>query len=438
MTNVAENLEPAVTEESVLAPVIKKAKKVALAFSPEDLYNAKEMLRDVTMALCFDSNTNFYGHFLGKVNTAWTNQIHTAGVSITRQMNLLINPKFFVQLSDRERFELILHEMDHLIYLHPIVGKGLGSHQAANMAFDAHINERLTALKGMKGRTMEGFDHPFEPITYDGLDNKFSTDGNSVKKGLPAAKTVRGDLSIVNYEIILNELSDKNGKGQGGGEGEIDSHETWEESSAISEQMARDIVKQAANQSAKNAGNAPSHLQKQLEILNTSKVNWKQQLRHFFVNSLRYDFEHTRNRRNRRYGLDVAGRRKDEQLHVAVCMDSSGSVGDEQFTQFWAEMAKIHAMGVEITCIDADCEVSAVYKYDKKTPPQRHGNGGTAYGPAIKKAKELKVDGIIYFGDFDCADTPEDPKLPFLWVGVNTNSSAPGKFGKVIYVKTDK
>jgi hypothetical protein len=50
---------------------------------------------------------------------------------------------------------------------------------------------------------------------------------------------------------------------------------------------------------------------------------------------------------------------------------------------------------------------------------------------------ELKVDGILYCGDFDSADTPENPKKPFLWVGVR-NSPPPATFGKVIYLENIK
>jgi predicted metal-dependent peptidase len=65
------------------------------------------------------------------------------------------------------------------------------------------------------------------------------------------------------------------------------------------------------------------------------------------------------------------------------------------------------------------------------------GRGGTAYQPAITKAVELKVDGIIYMGDADAADTPIDPKKPFLWALVR-NSPPPAKFGKVIRIKDEK
>ena len=62
------------------------------------------------------------------------------------------------------------------------------------------------------------------------------------------------------------------------------------------------------------------------------------------------------------------------------------------------------------------------------------GRGGTAYNPALKKFKELEVDGVIYFGDGDCADKPEKPSYPVLWA-LYGNSPNPSDFGKVTRIE---
>jgi predicted metal-dependent peptidase len=148
---------------------------------------------------------------------------------------------------------------------------------------------------------------------------------------------------------------------------------------------------------------------------------------------MKFARERSRSRRNKRFGILQPGSRKKPEVKIAVCLDSSGSVSDRSFQQFFAEVDVISQMGIEITIIDADCGVAAVYEYDRKKPVQRFGNGGTAYGPAINKAKELGVDGIIYFGDGDASDTPADPKIPFLWAIVG-NQQPPANFGRIVRV----
>jgi predicted metal-dependent peptidase len=235
----------------------------------------------------------------------------------------------------------------------------------------------------------------------------------------------------------MKKNQDVNDDSSGYGE-TVDDHTPWAESTA-NEAMAKSIVAKTGNEASQAAGigNTPEEMLRQIQKLSKSLVNWKQQLRQFFANALKADHEKTRNRRNRRYGLLQSGRRKKQKLKIAMCMDSSGSVDDASFAQVFSELDSIVASGdVEVICLDADCQVAAIYDYKKGMKAERKGNGGTAYSPAITKAVELGVDGIIYGGDFDCADTPENPKMPFLWLGINTKSPAPAKFGKVIYVDT--
>lgn len=399
---------------------------------------AREALSIATTLLLSPVGTNgrvgdraFYANFLLRMNVEFGNRIPTAGVSITDRINFYINPHFFLSLGIGQQIELIIHEIEHIVYLHPIRSKQLtdassskmNDHKLYNIAADANINIPLKDLTENLGVTIERLN---EQLKEYGSKQRISDK----------------DAAEVHYwklKQFQEEMGDKLPQGFGEGEdGECDDHSTWEESDA-NEELAKATVKEATNKAAEatGVGNCPSHIVKQMNELNKSLVNWKRELQQFAVRTLKYNRERTRAKRNRRTGIINPGSRKQPKVKLAVCCDSSGSVSDESFTQFFAEIEKITQMGVEVTVIDADCGVAAVYEYKRgKTNVQRHGNGGTAYQPAISKAKELKVDGIIYFGDFDCSDTPNDPKIPFLWAGVGTQKP-PASFGKVVYI-TDK
>jgi predicted metal-dependent peptidase len=219
----------------------------------------------------------------------------------------------------------------------------------------------------------------------------------------------------------------------------LDDHSVWENSEG-NEEMQKEVAKQAVNDAVKSVGgigNVPGEVASLVSEMNKSQVNWKQQLRQFYVNTLKSSRTPTRKRRNRRYGILQPGNKKKPELHLGLCVDTSGSVSDEELSMFWAEMQAINTCGVKITVIEADCAVQNVYEFEAGKTPNFKGRGGTAYSPAIEKAVELKVDGILYCGDFDSADTPENPKKPFLWVGVR-NSPPPATFGKVIYLENTK
>lgn len=373
----------------------------------------------------------FYAHFLMRMNVLWVNEKEcpTMGVSITDKVNLYINAEFFNQLNLMQQLEALEHEIEHIVYLHPIRAKDyiaggnekdMKRSQAtiANIAMDAGINENKPNLVDFN----EGI------ISFDRLNKQ-------LKQMKSPFQLDKKDPWEVNYEKLFQTAKD-NSEGEGDGEGfgdTFDDHSKWKEGDAngTSKEIAEGIVRETANkaQAATGIGNMPEHMLRQISDLNKAIINWKRELRRFFVNSLTFDYTRTRNRRNRRYGVIQPGRKKKPNLHVAICVDSSGSVYDQLFSQFFSEIDAICDLGVQITVLDADCEVAAIYKYEKKMAIERRGGGGTAYSPAIKKAVELGADGIIYCGDFDCADKPQDPKIPFLWVGVDNGSPKPGNFG---------
>lgn len=392
----------------------------------ENLNEAKQALSTSINVLLHGKGMGkmYYAHFLMRMNVKWTDSVPTAGVSVTERVNLYINPTFFLSLDELERVELLIHEIEHVVFLHPIrqkehITEGMNKNTASlfNIATDANINERLPHITRRFGVTIDRVNKQLEEMkSKDRLNNE--------------------DIAEVHYEILRRNQKDEQGySGANGEEGDMDSHETWAET-IQNEELVKAVVSQVANdaKNATGAGNTPNHLLRQINSLGSSKVNWKSQLRQFFANAQRYSKENTRSRRNRRYGILQAGKKRKPHLHVAICVDSSGSVGDESFAQFFSEIASIHKNNVRITILDADSEVAGIYEYDPKKPIERLGNGGTCYSPAINKAKDMGVDGIIYFGDFDTSDKPENPKVPFLWVGVNTAQKAPAEFGKVVYV----
>lgn len=411
-----------------------KEKQEKKPITTEVLNDAREALSLATMLLLSPYGSSgrggdkaFYANFLQRMNVEFSDKLPTAGVNITDKINFYINPHFFLELGvagGSEQQELIIHEVEHIVYFHPLRSKELthgnaNDHKLYNIAADANINIPLKRLTENLGVTIERINEEMK------------------KKGVKGKDLLSAeDASDVHY-WKLKAFQEEHGEPQMG-EGEIDDHSLWEESEA-NEELAKAVVKEATNKAAEatGIGNCPNHIVTQLGEMNKSLVNWKRELQQFAVRTMKFNRENTRTKRNRRTGFFNPGKRKEPQVKLVVCCDSSGSVSNESFTQFFAEIDKIVTMGVEVTVIDADCGVAAVYDYKRnKTGVQRYGNGGTSYSPAIEKAKSLKADGIIYFGDMDASDVPKNPNIPFLWAIVGTQKP-PAEFGRKVYI-TDK
>ncbi len=427
-----------------LPEIIEEKKNGPLALCPIALREAKESYGIVLTMLLSTGGGNksaktFYAHFLMNMNLQWTNWLggrpmETAGVSITDKLNLYINPTFWNKQTGKAKQELLEHEIEHIVFKHISRSKDyidLGKNSAgrlkcANISMDAGINENKPNI------TADGFG-----VTYERLNKQLEEIKSRYRVG-------PDEPWETTYEKLMQAAKENPNKGEGGeGFGDpIDDHSTWAESTENKE-VAEGLVRDASNkaQNATGIANMPQHMLKEIADMNKASVNWQREMRQFATSALRYDFTRTRNRRNRRdiygEGLRLSGRKKKPQLKIAVCLDSSGSVGDDAFAQFFAEVAEIHKMGIEIVCIDADTGVAAVYDFDPKKPHKRYGNGGTSYQAAITKAVELKVDAIAYMGDMDSSDRPNNPGIPFMWVVVG-NQNPPGDFGRIVRITERK
>lgn len=401
------------------------------------LREAKEALSVITTVMLSPSSGSslgtgkvFYAHFLMRMRTIWAGNDHkvwgkqkpTAAVSITDKINLYINPEHWNTLAPVEQIELLEHEIEHIIYMHPLRAKdyisteknAAGRFLCANISMDANINENKPTM-AKNGVTIAKLNKELKD-----MGSKYQLDAKEPWE--------------IHYEKLMQAAKDNPEKGTGGFGDPSDNHEAWAESTD-SKEVAEGIIKDAANKAkqATGVGNMPQDMLREIENMNKASVNWKQQMRQFATSCQRFDFEKTRNRRNRRYGVIQPGRKKRPKLKICVINDESGSVSDNAFAQYGAELGEIHKMDVEITVIAADAQVHAVYNFDPKKPWVRSCQGGTAYQPGIDKAMELKADAIFYFGDMDSADTPTDPGVPFLWAVVGSQNP-PGNFGKTIRI----
>lgn len=347
-------------------------------------------------------------------------KVPTAGACVIKgQICFCFNTEFFNKLSRLEKAAVIKHEIMHVLLDHcGMRGGGTINRTAKNIAMDCAINQHITNLP------------------------------NDCVDLLQVEKLVNRKLQPLEsweyyYEAMKNECEKQKKEGK---DGEPHNHDYMDQSetgvpmeseTAINKAAVRDAANKAVNASA---GKVPESLSSILSNLNKiAQLPWKQLLRNFVAKARSINTQPTRLKIHRRFELEQPGRKKIKKLVLGVCTDSSGSVSDEAYAKFMSEIAIIAKSTTITYLVHADCEVQKVDIIKGGKPKAnmlgaRHGGGGTAYQPAIDRCKKLGCDAIIYFGDFDCADTPVNPGLPFLWVGVG-QQEAPAAFGKVLRLK---
>ena len=130
---------------------------------------------------------------------------------------------------------------------------------------------------------------------------------------------------------------------------------------------------------------------------------------------------------------DLEDRKNVLDLNIAVGLDVSGSISRADFHKFMAQLDAIKGLS-RVKVIEIDTQIVAMYDYYKTKQnkiARLGGGGGTSFGPAFAKFKQLKPDAILFMTDGDVAGHVEEPCIPTGWIMTN-NCPPPYGFGEVI------
>lgn len=348
----------------------------------------------------------YYAHFIMECKVSYDAYgCQTAGVGVHEGIpQMVFNSVFLSKLSPEQTVAVLKHEVLHLVLDHLTHVKEMNRDPiVSNIAQDCAINQYIEGL-------------PEGCVTLPAV--------NKV-----VGKTLKPRETSAYY---YDELMKKKKQLEASGMKNHDDH-ALEGMPQDSGELAKGAVARVAESALKQAaGKAPEVIVQAVASLGQAKLPWRVLLRNAIMTQVSRQTQATAKKVNRRFPLPVPGKRHKRTMTLGVCVDESGSVNDEQHAAFMTEIQSIAKTITKTYLIHADCVVAEVEDLSKKKfKATRRAAGGTAYQPAIDKARELGCTMIVYFGDFDTSDKPKNPGVPFLWVGVG-NQPAPGDFGKVI------
>lgn len=368
----------------------------------------------------------FYAHLLMRMRRMKSTKIPTAGVRITDGIDLLYNENYLIEQKDKYGVKAVAgimkHEAEHILFLH-LGGREQGFEpKKHNVAADCSINQFNSLIDPLREHivTLDNFK---KLVKKDQVEAKQTTE---YYYGLlqQAEEEQKGDP---NFQKMLDELSES-----------LDDHGTWGES--ICGEAQRRIAQYSVNQAAASAGrgNVPAHVQKQIDAMNKETLNWKTILRRFWSRGITVEIKSSRLRVNRRFGVTQPGKRTNPLVHVAMCIDTSGSMSDGDIDAIFCEAKRIYETGATVTIIECDTEVHKVWEYKGKNNVTVNGRGGTSFQPALDAAAKVNADVCVYFTDGDGESDFKLPKMPVLWVLTREGhyGTVPEKASKV-WMKTE-
>lgn len=164
------------------------------------------------------------------------------------------------------------------------------------------------------------------------------------------------------------------------------------------------------------------------EIVPKAKLSWKR-----------------RNRRVSKIHLPSMEPNKKKLGQLIYCIDTSGSVNNDQIDRINSEIKYIHdhLKPKLLTVIQFDHAIQDIKTFSNRDVYQNielHGGGGTSYAPLKEYIDKLKIapDGVVIFTDLYCRPMAplNNESIPVFWVAVNTEMTKENiPFGEYIPVE---
>lgn len=220
---------------------------------------------------------------------------------------------------------------------------------------------------------------------------------------------------------------------------------------------ALDTLQRAAahvENSGHSAGSIPSHLKRLINDIRKPKRNWKNATRQFTsaVRQTGYSFVRP-DKRSFGGAITLPGfRRDDRALHIAMAIDTSGSIGDHDLTRYLGETLGILQsypyFTADIFCFEGDVDKSTHMRIQKArsgnaqkliedyVKTRLRGGGGTVFQSVwdFMRKEKIRPKGLVFFTDGGACDTSwhrEGSYCPTLFITVgNPEWTAP--FGTTV------
>lgn len=361
----------------------------------------------------------------------------------TNGRNFYYNKEFVSQLSVKKLEFLFGHEILHCVLDH--FGRaGSRDRKLCNIAQDFAVNqilvdervgEKITEVSICLDPKYRGM--AWEEI-YDELFEK-------------AEKISLEDL-LKEVGDVLDEHINEDGDSGEGESGKKDKKEGKDGKPRMSKEEAqaiRDEIKEAMIQSAAaaGAGKTPAAIQRMIKDLTEPKMNWRQIVRQEIQSIVRNDYSFMRpSRKGWQTGAILPGMIPDTTIDVAIALDMSGSIGDEDAKTFLSEvkgiMDQYEDFKITLFCFDTEiynCQVITQDNSGDLLEYEPQGGGGTDFEACFNFMKEQGIEPkkfIMFTDGYPFGSWGDENYCDTLFV-VKGNTSAEAPFGQTVIYEKD-
>jgi len=346
----------------------------------------------------------------------------------TNGRDFYYSTKFVEKLSEKKLEFLFAHEICHAIFDH--FGRvGSRDRMLSNIAQDYAVNqilvderigEKITEVKICYDSKYRGMS--WEEI-YDELWEK--------------AEKIPMDELLKQLGDVLDEHI-KEGDGQGEGQGNRPTI-SKEEAQAIKDEIKQAMIQSAA---AAGAGRVPAGIQRMIKDLTEPKMDWRSLVRQEIQSIVRNDYSFQKvNRKSMHSGAVLPGMKEATTIDVAIGMDMSGSIGNDDAKVFLSEikgiMDQYEDFKINIWCFDTEIYNHQEISHDNSEDlldyePQ--GGGGTDFEANFNWMKDQGIQPkkfIMFTDGYPCGSWGDEDYCDTIFV-VKGNEQAQAPFGQTV------
>jgi predicted metal-dependent peptidase len=342
--------------------------------------------------------------------------------------NLFFNTQFFNAMNNKEVEFVIAHEILHMVYDH-LGRRDDRDPMLYNIAADYIVNNLLVRDRiGTKPKVVDCYqDFKYDKWTseevYDELFKQAKKNGEEFVKQL-------GEM--------LDEHLDLEGDGTEDGEGNGRPRYSKAELDQIKDEI-KEAMLQAA--SAAGAGNLPGEIARMIKEITEPKMDWRQLLRQQIQSTIRSDYTFSRpNRKGWHTGVVLPGMNFAETIDICIALDMSGSIGNDQASDFLGEikgiMDEYKDYQIKLWCFDTKVYNEQDFSADcgeDLTEYKLKGGGGTDFmcNWTYMKSHGIQPKKFIMFTDGYAWNSWGDPEYcdTIFIIHQNHDKSLEGPFG---------
>ncbi len=348
--------------------------------------------------------------------------------SATDAKSFYYNPEFIERLDTHQIKFVLIHEALHCALTH-FARRGNRKKHTWDLACDFAINPLLIKegfhppldvpiFRQYEGMIAEEIypmiddnldQEPMDQHLYDDQNNEDSKDSDG---GMREDNLTQQDKNQSGESKNNQSTSSLAQRPQSLNPDEIEKLATqWQKNLASSAQLAQE------------AGKLDGEFAKLIDFFLQPRVSWQSLLSTFMSRLARDDFSYSRP--SRRPGNAILPTLRSHQIDIAVAIDTSGSISQQEIDEFVSEINAIKStIRSSITLIACDDKIfpSSPWRYESweeiNFPASLGGGKGTNFRPVFELLNSLDnpCDVLVYFTDAKGLFPEEIPNYPVLWL----------------------